>query len=96
VVLRGVSSLIWRLLVRSDGTIADLHATLSTSPWDGPTSTPNPFCHWEPRLRRRSTWWHQLRENPRGVRPADVGLRAARAASMGKQSARLCWTRPAP
>ena len=31
VVLRGVSPLIWRrLLVRSDSTIADLHATFST------------------------------------------------------------------
>jgi hypothetical protein len=42
VVLRGVSPLIWRrLLVRSDSTIADLHATLqialgwSDELWDG-------------------------------------------------------------
>jgi hypothetical protein len=39
VVLRGVSPLIWRrLLVRSDSTIADLHATFSLG-WAGATST---------------------------------------------------------
>src|SRR6266487_1345415 len=75
VVLRGVSPLIWRrLLVRSDSTIADLHATFQR------------VLGWTDEHLNRFVIhgrdygvWHDggigFRDNPRHVRLADLGLR---------------------
>jgi Plasmid pRiA4b ORF-3-like protein len=75
VVLRGVSPLIWRrLLVRSDSTIADLHASLQLV-----------FGWSDEHLNRFAIHgreygvWHDggvgFRDNPRFVRLVDLGLR---------------------
>src|SRR5437763_1030143 len=75
VVLRGVSPLIWRrLLIRSDSTIADLHASLQL------------ILGWSDEHLNRFVIqgreygvWHDggigFRDNPRHVRLADLGLR---------------------
>jgi hypothetical protein len=75
VVLRGVSPLIWRrLLVRSDSTIADLHASLQlVLGWSDEHL--NRFVI----QGREYGVWHDggigFRDNPRHVRLADLGLR---------------------
>src|SRR6266704_3127079 len=76
VVLRGVSPLIWRrLLVRSHSTIADLHASLQrVLGWSDEHL--NPFV-----IHGRDYGvWHDggigLRDDPRHVRLANLGLRA--------------------
>ena len=75
VVLRGVSPLIWRrLLVRSDSTIADLHATCQrVLGWTDEHL--NRFVI----QGREYGVWHDggigFRDNPRHVRLADLGLR---------------------
>jgi hypothetical protein len=76
VVLRGVSPLIWRrLLVRSDSTIADLHASLQlVLGWSDEHL--NRFV-----IHGRGEYgvWHDgglgFRDNPRRVRLANLGLR---------------------
>jgi pRiA4b ORF-3-like protein len=76
VVLRGVSPLIWRcLLVRSDSTIADLHATFQLAlGWSDEHL--NRFVIYG----REYGVWHAgglgFRDDPRRVRLADLGLRA--------------------
>src|ERR1700674_3802859 len=75
VVLRGVSPLIWRrLLVRSDSTIADLHASLQLVLGWGDEHL-NRFVI----QGREYGVWHDggigFRDNPRHVRVADLGLR---------------------
>src|SRR6266702_1121442 len=75
VVLRGVSPLIWRrLLVRSDSTIADLHATCQrVLGWSDEHL--NRFVI----QGREYGVWHDggigFRDNPRHVRLANLGLR---------------------
>ena len=75
VVLRGVSPLIWRrLLIRSDSTIADLHASLQlVLGWSDEHL--NRFVI----QGREYGVWHDggigFRDNPRHVRLADLGLR---------------------
>src|SRR5437763_9917004 len=75
VVLRGVSPLIWRrLLIRSDSTIADLHASLQlVLGWSDEHL--NRFVI----QGREYGIWHDggigFRDNPRHVRLTDLGLR---------------------
>ncbi len=75
VVLRGVSPLIWRrLLVRSDSTIADLHATLQRALGWSDEHLNRFVIH-----SREYGVWHDggigFRDNPRHVRLANLGLR---------------------
>jgi len=75
VVLRGVSPLIWRrLLVRSDSTIADLHASLQLVFGWSDEHLNRFVIH-----GREFGVWHEdgigFRNNPRYVRLADLGLR---------------------
>ena len=74
-VLRGVSPLIWRrLLVRSDSTIADLHATFQRVLGWTDEHLNRFVIH-----GREYGVWHDggigFRDNPRHVRLADLGLR---------------------
>jgi hypothetical protein len=75
VVLRGVSPLIWRrLLVRSDSSIADLHATLQIALGWSDEHLNRFVIH-----GREYGVWHDggigFRDDPRQVRLADLGLR---------------------
>ena len=75
VVLRGVSPLIRRrLLVRGDGSIADLHATLQLAFGWSDEHLNRFVIH-----GREYGVWHDggigFRDNPRHVRLADLGLR---------------------
>jgi hypothetical protein len=75
VVLRGVSPLIWRrLLVRSDSTIADLHATFQRVLGWADEHLNRFVIH-----GREYGVWHDggigFRDNPRHVRLTDLGLR---------------------
>ena len=75
VVLRGVSPLIWRrLLVRSDSTIADLHASFQRVLGWTDEHLNRFVIH-----GREYGVWHDggigFRDNPRHVRLADLGLR---------------------
>src|SRR6266516_1527628 len=75
VVLRGVSPLIWRrLLVRSDSTIADLHATFQLALGWSDEHLNRFVIH-----GREYGVWHDggigFRDNPRHVRLANLGLR---------------------
>ncbi len=75
VVLRGVSPLIWRrLLVRSDSTIADLHATFQrVLGWTDEHL--NRFVIHGREYGVRHDGGIGFRDNPRHVRLADLGLR---------------------
>jgi hypothetical protein len=75
VVLRGVSPLIWRrLLICSDSTIADLHASLQlVLGWSD-----EPLNRFVIQGREYGVWHDGgigFRDNPRHVRLADLGLR---------------------
>ncbi len=75
VILRGVSPLIWRrLLVRSDSTIADLHASLQLVLGWSDEHLNRFVIH-----GREYGVWHDggigFRDNPRHVHVADFGLR---------------------
>jgi len=75
VVLRGVSPLIWRrLLVRSDSTIADLHATFQLALGWSDEHLNRFVIH-----GREYGVWHDggigFRDDPRHVRLANLGLR---------------------
>src|SRR6266849_7288010 len=75
VVLRSVSPLIWRrLLVRSDSTIADLHATFQLALGWSDEHLNRFVIH-----GREYGVWHEgglgVRDNPRHVRLANLGLR---------------------
>ena len=75
VVLRSVSPLIWRrLLVRSDSTIADLHATFQLALGWSDEHLNRFVIH-----GREYGVWHEgglcFRDNPRHVRLANLGLR---------------------
>src|SRR5712691_8188284 len=75
VVLRGVSPLIWRrLLVRTDSTIADLHATLQTTlGWSDEHL--NRFVIYGREYGVSHLGGISFRDNPRRVRLVDLGLR---------------------
>src|SRR5712692_226741 len=75
VILRGVSPLIWRrLLVRSDSSVADLHAILQTAFGWSDEHLNRFVIH-----GREYGVWHDggigFRDHPRHVRLADLGLR---------------------
>src|SRR5713226_1476920 len=77
VVLRGVSPLIWRrFLVRSDSTIADLHATVQLALGWSDEHLNRFVIH-----GREYGVWHEgglgFRDNPRHVRLANLGLRVS-------------------
>ena len=75
VVLRGVSPLIWRrLLVRSDSSIADLHATLQiASGWSDEHLNRFMIHGREYGVAHLGGLW--FRDDPDGVHLADLGLR---------------------